>query len=55
MASCPTDDDTARTGDMADPFIFARALAGAAGYGDDVARLILHRALGPPPPAEGAA
>jgi len=49
------DDHIARTCGMADPFTFARALARASGYGDDVARLILHRALGRPPPAGGTA
>lgn len=57
MVSCPTDDDTtARTPDpMADPFAFARAYARAAGYGNNVARLILHRASGDPSLTEGAA
>jgi len=52
MDSCPTDDDTTvRMPDiMADPSTFARAYARAAGYGNNVARLILHRALGHAPP-----
>lgn len=57
MVSCPTDDDTtARTPDpMADPFAFACAYARAAGYGNNVARLILPRASGCPSLTEGAA
>jgi hypothetical protein len=57
MVSCATDDDTtARTPDpMADPFAFAREYARAAGYGNNVARLILPRALGGPSRTESAA
>lgn len=52
MASCQTDHPP--TG-APDALAFARALACAAGYGDDVARYIIDRALGGLPPAGGTA
>jgi hypothetical protein len=43
MAPYVTDDPAAPS---SDPLDFARVLARAAGYGDDVARYIVHRAMG---------
>ncbi len=43
MTRYATDDPAAPP---SDPLTFARVLARAAGYGDDVARYIVHRAMG---------
>ncbi|HWJ87616.1 MAG TPA: hypothetical protein VNS12_06070 [Pelagibacterium sp.] len=51
----PNENDGPTAAPPSDPLAFARMLARATGYGDDVARYIVHRALGSLPHIGGTA